>query len=92
MLITFLINICHMHAYFMLGTVLLFHLMFMFLLNRDRYTKRYLRCVRYKNNHSVNTHWGIPVVAQQLTNLTSIHEAAGSIPGLAQWVKDLALP
>ena len=34
---------------------------------------------------------GVPVVAQWLTNPTSIHEDTGSVLDLAQWVRDLVL-
>ena len=34
----------------------------------------------------------VPVVAQRVTNLTSIHEDGGLIPSLTQWVKDPVLP
>ena len=34
---------------------------------------------------------GVPVMAQWLTSPTGNHEVVSSIPGLAQWVKDLPL-
>ena len=34
---------------------------------------------------------GVPIVAQRVKNLTSIHEDSGLTPDLAQWVKDLEL-
>ena len=36
--------------------------------------------------------FGVPVMGQWTTNPTRTHEVVGLIPGLAQWVKDLALP
>ena len=39
-----------------------------------------------------NTTFGVPVVVQWLTNPTRNHEVAGSVPALAQWVNDPALP
>ena len=33
----------------------------------------------------------VPLVAQQVKNLASVHEDVGSIPGLDQWVKGLGV-
>ena len=36
--------------------------------------------------------FGVPIMAQLLTNRTKNHEVAGSIPGLSEWVKDPVFP
>ena len=42
--------------------------------------------------YKINSDEGVPVMAQWLTNPTRNHEVAGSVPALARWVNDLALP
>ena len=57
--------------------------------------RKYRGCFLHVTWHSQplkNNRYGVPIVAQWLTNPTKDHKVVGSIPGLAQWVKNPALP
>ena len=57
----------------------------------DNSESKLLLSERVINSFRRPIRWGVPVVAQWLMNPTRNHEVAGWIPGLVQWVKDLAL-
>ena len=49
-------------------------------------------CEKSLCNCNLELQSGVPIVAQWLTNPNRNQEGGGSIPGLAQWVKDPVLP
>ena len=51
------------------------------------YSKHKIKEIKENLNIEYRKKWGVPVVAQWLTNLTSIHEDVGFIPGLLSGLK-----
>ena len=66
------------------------------MVKRHILSPKYLLTTPPRNQVSANVlfkskHWGVPIVAQQVKNPSSIHKDAGSTSSLAQWVKGLGL-
>ena len=49
--------------------------------------RKFFQMYQVVTSYSKSTQHGGPIMAQQVKNLTSIHEVVGSIPGLTQWVE-----
>ena len=60
--------------------------------NQKSIINKHTKEKKQSKHNNKNSHQGVPIVAQWLTNPTRNHEVAGLLPALAQWVKDPALP
>ena len=73
----------------------LYYMKLTFLKDQNKTGKLWTRGNNYlklKNKQSKNFHFGEFHCGSVEVNPTSIHEDAGSIPGLTQWVRNPALP